>query len=197
MRDHQIVQTKLEHPMRESLEPDLAQHGLQFVQRDALFVLLAFHFFADDADLVENVEDWIHGGIRPRHDQRAAGNEYPVRFPEHVLWLREMFEHGEHDRVIKLCTLYGQAFGDVGEYDRGAVQCTPHLIIEPDGTADARTEPGQKPCLKSASDVAATRAVADMRQRRAEPAPRDETVECSVGHLRLELVVADVGATTD
>ena len=175
-------------PFSNLREADSLQHFPQLCNRYSWLVLVKSEFIIHHADASEDLEDRIHEGTRPGHDQRTSGPQQAVSLGQDFLGFLEMFQHGEHGHVIELAAFQRQAAGYICAHYRyfclwrirlrtrpdphlnsGAIQCT-----------EGRALPRHNRCRIRGIE-------SDVRGGSAKTPPCHETVKRSIGHLFLEL----------
>src|SRR5882762_7884580 len=70
--DHQIVQSKFECVVDEFVEAYAVEDLLKRADWNSFLVFVAFHFVAYQMQSVQDFQDGIYHGGRPRQDQRTA-----------------------------------------------------------------------------------------------------------------------------
>jgi hypothetical protein len=91
-----------------------------------------------------------------------------------------------------------QTAGDVGaKHGATRVGGRLDLIVQAYSPSDSRTGIGKEGGVETAANVADGGLGSQIRKGRAESPASHEAIQCGVGHLVLQVVVADVGAAAD
>jgi hypothetical protein len=196
--DKKVVKAEFETPVNESTKSNARKHVEKPRQRNSLLVLLAFHLAAHHPNAVEQTKHRIHEGLRPRENQRAFRRQYPISLSEQRLRRRQVFEYGEHDNMVETRITERQTAGDVGaKHGATRVGGRLDLIVQAYSPSDSRTGIGKEGGVETAANVADGGLGSQIRKGRAESPASHEAIQCGVGHLVLQVVVADVGAAAD